>query len=221
MIRLDFAQGSDDWKYARLGIPTASEFHRIITPSMKKSGSWDKYAQELLAEEMLDHPIDESESQFMTRGSDLERDARKYYEFVQGVTLDAAGFIVRDDGLVGCSPDSLAGDDGGLEIKAKSAAIHVGYLVGFADREFKTQVQGCLWLTGRKWWDLLLYNPELPSAIHRIERDEKFIAEIEHLVNEFIQFLAHCRQELVLGGYLSRESIEARRVKRQEMGLPC
>lgn len=221
MIRFDFPQGSEEWKYARLGIPTASNFHRIITKSGAKTQQWDSYAQELLAAEMLDHDIDEMESQFMTRGTDLENRAFKYYEFVRGVTPEKVGFVVRDDGLVGCSPDRFVGDDGGMECKILSAAKHVGRLIGFDALDVKAQIQGCMWITGRSWWDSLTFNPELPSSIVRLERDEKYIAAMEELVNKFIVYLGQCRQELILGGFMSRESIEARKVKRQSMGLPC
>ena len=39
MIILDVEQGSRAWIEARLGIPTASEFSRIVTPGGKLSAS--------------------------------------------------------------------------------------------------------------------------------------------------------------------------------------
>ena len=59
MIVLDHDQGSTEWIEARLGIPTASGFHRIITPTGKLSASRDAYEGELLAEWALGRPVTE------------------------------------------------------------------------------------------------------------------------------------------------------------------
>jgi hypothetical protein len=43
--------------------------------------------------------------------------------------------------------------------------------------EHKAQVQGSLWITGRKWWDFCSYSPDMPGKlrlyIFRVERDER------------------------------------------------
>ena len=203
MIHLDVEQGSDEWIQARLGIPTASQFHRIITPkTLKLSQSADGYAYELLAEEILGHPIDEAESMFMSRGSQMERDAVKFYEFTQGVQTERAGFILRDDRLVGCSPDRLVGADGGLEIKCYSAANHVAAMLNAEAEKAKCQIQGGLWITGREWWDRLSYNPEMQSVITRSYRDEKFITVLADAVNQFVEFLAVCGKKLIRDGFM-------------------
>ena len=49
MIELPCQQGSVEWFEARLGIPTASEFSRIVTPTGKLSASRHAYMGELLA----------------------------------------------------------------------------------------------------------------------------------------------------------------------------
>jgi len=45
------------------------------------------------------------------------------------------------------------------------------------------QVQGSLWISGRRWWDFISYNesfePPLDLMVVRVERDEKMIALIE------------------------------------------
>jgi len=65
-------------------------------------------------------------------------------------------------------------------------------------------VQSPLWVTGRAWTDLLSWHGELPPALVRIERDEKFIAILEPLVLEFSDKLERLAKELEsmeLGGY--------------------
>jgi len=221
MIRLNCEQGSQEWLDARLGIPTASQFHRIITPkTMRLSSSAEGYVHELLAEELLGHPIDEGESQFMTRGSDLERSAFEFYEFNRDIETERVGFIVRDDGLVGCSPDRLVGEDGGLEIKCPSAKVHVSYMLSAAvDPQYKCQVQGALWLTGRAWWDWLSYNPELPAVRVRFTRDEEFIALLARAVDQFIEYQDECRRKLAASGYLSAGAVHLRAERLRELGI--
>ena len=68
-IRLDVQQGTIEWVNARLGIPTASQFTRILSPKeLKFSASATKYALELLAEEALRIPLEGESSAFMQRG---------------------------------------------------------------------------------------------------------------------------------------------------------
>lgn len=216
MIVLNFPQGSPEWLDARLGIPTASQFSRILTPkTMKLSASAEGYMHELLAEEMLGHPIDETESQFMTRGSSLEQDALKFYEFQRDETVLKVGLVLRDDGMVGASPDGLVGEDGGLEIKCLNAVNHVGQLLGSDDEKAKCQIQGALWLTGRKWWDRLSYNPELPSTIKRHVRDEEFIERLALAVDGFLNVMAHARAKLIEDGFMTELTIEKSRERRR------
>ena len=215
MIRLDCPQGSEEWIQARLGIPTASQFHRLITPRTGKLSSQAAgYAYELLAEELLGHPVDEGASDFMARGTQLEKSAIDFYEFTQDVHTERVGFILRDDKLTGCSPDRLVGEDGGLEIKCPSAKVHVGYMLDADADAYRCQVQGALWLTGRAWWDWLSYNPELPPVLIRFERDEAFIEKLAATVDQFINYLDECRLKLVAGGYLSPE-----RMRRDASGV--
>lgn len=221
MITLNMKQGSEEWKDARLGVATASQFHRIVTPkTMKLSGQADGYAHELLAEEMLGHALDDAESQFMVRGSDLEDGAISFYEFNRDLNTSSVGFLLREDGLVGCSPDRLVGDDGGLEIKCPKPKTHVAHMLGGGDAEHaKCQVQGALWLTGRAWWDWLSYNPEMQPVLIRFERDEQFIAVLEKLVNQFVEYVDECRRRLIRDGYYPDDALTIRANRRRELGV--
>lgn len=197
MIHLPVEQGSEEWHKARLGIPTSSEFTRIVTPKGALSGSTTRYryACELIAERMLGHPVNDYVSDWMLRGQDLEDRAVAYYELQRDIDTQRGGFCKIDAALmhksefysVGCSPDRLVGDDGGLEIKCPSETIHVATLLGLEDVlvKHRLQVQGSLWITGRKWWDFLSYHPELPPALMRIERDEEFIGTLSKHVRAF------------------------------------
>jgi predicted phage-related endonuclease len=178
-------QGSPEWLRARLGVPTASCFDRILSPAkLAPSASQGRYRARLLAEWYLGQPLDEAESGFMQRGSQLEGEAVKWFEFTTGLDCEEVGFCLTDSGDAGASPDRLVGTDGLLEIKCPSAETHMGYLLnGFDD--YVLQVQGQLWVTGRQFAYQLSYHPSIPSVLKRVERDPKVIAAIAEHVTAF------------------------------------
>jgi len=196
MIVVPCEQGSPEWIAARLGIPTSSAFNRILTPkTMKLSAGAHGYLCELVAEKMIGASLDPFVSEWMERGSELEDSAVARYEFDRDMDCEKVGFILHDTLMVGCSPDRLVGEDGGLEIKCPSPRVHVENLLGMADKH-RTQVQGSLWITGRAWWDLLSYHPEMPPAIVRIERDEAFIGKLAEAVSDFLENLQQAKETL-------------------------
>jgi len=196
-IHADIVQGTQEWRRLRAGIPTASAFDNIVTPTGKKSTQDEKYRFMLLAERMMGHPIDDSKSKWMLRGQDMEGEARAFYEFQRDLPVELIGFVTNDAGTIGASPDAFVGDEGTLEIKCPSEAIHVSYLLKKSvDAAYYPQVQGQLWITERKWADILSYHPELPPALIRVERDEPFIKTLSELVTAFSEELE--KQFLIL-----------------------
>src|SRR5689334_10779581 len=114
----DLAQYSEEYDRLKLGMPTSSHFHKIITPQGKPSKQWREYACVLIAERILQRKIEFYNSPAMERGLIVEAEAADWYEFDQDVTVQRIGFITDDNRTIGCSPDRLVGDDGLLEIKA-------------------------------------------------------------------------------------------------------
>ena len=53
MIIHECVQGTTEWLQLRSGIPTASNFEKILTKSGKKSASQERYMFALLAERMM------------------------------------------------------------------------------------------------------------------------------------------------------------------------
>lgn len=192
----DVEQGSPAWMKLRLGIPTSSEFDRIITPArLAPSAGQRTYRGELLAEWLLGQPLENGSSGWMDRGRDLEAEARKWYAFDRAVDVRQVGFVSTDDGLVGCSPDGLVGTVGGLEIKCLSAQNHVMAMLGEAD-DYKGQVQGALWLTGCEWWDLVFYNPDLPPVVKRVEPDPEWREAFEPEIRAFVEQIEADKERL-------------------------
>lgn len=196
---LNVEQGSPEWMDARLGIPTASAYDKIITPKTLKPAKGDTYRNQLLAEWLLGYAIDWGTSSAWTeRGRDLESEARAFYELTRDVEVTPVGFVARDDGQTGGSPDGLIGEDGGLEIKCPAIHTHVGYMLkpSLLSDEYRCQVQGYLYLTGRNWWDLMSYCPGLPEVMIRVERDAPFMDAFEPALAAFLADLDTAKERL-------------------------
>lgn len=206
---IDVRQGTPEWIEARLGLPTASNFDKIVTPTDKPSASSRLYLGRLAAEWYLGEPIEDeaARSQFMERGTAMEAEAVAFYEFDTGMEAKSVGLCFSEDGRAGASPDRLVGDDGLLEIKCPGAATQMAYLLGDVGNEYRLQLQGQLWVTGRAWVDLLCYNPVLPRVKVRAERDEQFIALLSAEVGKFCDRLDEAKAKL--------EREHGPRVKRQ------
>lgn len=219
---LDVVQGSPDWAQARLGVATASQFGRILTEKkLVLSAAAGGYVNELIAEWATGEPCYGASRSAMDRGTGMEAEAVADYELRYDVDTKPGGFCLTDDGMVGCSPDRLVGDDGGLEVKCPLAATQVGYLLDTrppeGQTEYRLQVQGSLWITGRKWWDRYYYGgPVIPSVCVRFERDEEVIARIEQAVHMFRLSLEAARERFrEMGGMGSIERARAQIAARE------
>ena len=189
IILRDLEQGTPEWLQARMAIPTASNFNKIMTTTGKASSSAGGYMDVLLGEWMSGEPAENKQYQFMTEGTEKEPDARTYYEFECGVSCDQVGLVYSDERkLISGSPDSLVGDDGGLEIKCPIKSTQVKYLRGGkVPTDYLLQVQGNMWVCERQWWDFLSYCPGLPPLLVRVERDEALISRLSASVEVFVQ----------------------------------
>jgi len=186
MIVHDVKQGSVEWQQLRAGVPTASEFSRILTPGGKPSASSRTYLHELVAERLMGCPLVKVTTAMMDRGHEMEPEAVAYYEFQNDVGAVQVGFITTDDGRIGASPDRLIGEDGLLEIKCPAPHTHIGYLLwDEAAKEYMPQLQGQLLVTGRAWVDICSYHPGLPTAVKRVVRDETYITLLQAALDAF------------------------------------
>lgn len=198
MIRIECEQGSDEWYAARLGIPTASCFSKIITPkTMKPSASAIPYRHKLLAEWLMGLSLDFVNTEVMERGKGLEAEAVRWYEFETDCDTEAVGFMTTDDGLVGCSPDRLVGANGLAEIKCPLPHTHVGYLLDGVDDAYRCQLQGQLWVAEREWVDFVSYHPTMPKVKIRVQRDEPFILALREAVEAFCESMEQGKQQLI------------------------
>jgi len=184
---IDCEQGSETWFIARAGIPTASEFATVMAKGKDGGASITraKYMRRLAYELYSGEPAPAGYSNaHMERGHDMEDEARRLYAFMEDATPERVGFVRT--GRAGCSPDSLIGADGGLEIKTAIPEVQIERLQrGTLPPEYRAQVQGSLWLTGRDYWDFCSYWPKLPPLIIRVQPDRAYIADLAAAVDAF------------------------------------
>lgn len=171
---IDVEQGSEEWLECRRGIPTASNFGRILTPKTGKPSTQAMgYVCELVAERYYCGSMDDltgPATAAMRNGLQMEPEARRWYEMQRGVRVDQVGFTTTDDGRMGASPDALVGDDGGVEIKCPMGKTQIQRLLDKElPSEYAPQVHGCMIVTGRRWWDFMSYFPGLPELLIRVE----------------------------------------------------
>ncbi len=179
-------QGSEDWYSARRGIPTASEFSTVMAKGRGGDDSKTRrtYLLKLAGEILTGEPMERYTNSHMERGHEMEDEARAAYQFETGADPLPVGFI--RSGMTGCSPDSLIGDNGLLEIKTKLPHLLIDCILkGDFPAEHKAQCQGALWVSEREWIDIAVYWPGLPLFIRRAHRDEEYISKIAEAVYQF------------------------------------
>ena len=186
---LEMEQGTQEWLEARLGCPSGSGFSKLITASGTPSSSAESYINDLIAELITGESTPFHVTEWMQRGTELEPFARMNYELETDREVTEVGFCMHDILRCGVSPDGLVGD-GGIEIKCPKPSTHVKYLRnGKLPSEYKAQVMGCLWITGREWWDFMSYHPQMPNLLIRVHRDEEYINQLERLVTHACQII--------------------------------
>lgn len=176
-------QGTDEWRLARLGIPTASNFGAVLAKGEGKTRR--SYMMKLIGEILTGEPSDLYSNGHMERGKEMEEDARNLYAFRMDVEPELVGFI--RNGRKGASPDSLVGTNGMNEIKTKLPHLQAEVLL--ADKlppEHKAQCQGNLWVAEREWIDFVSYWPRMPLFVKRVYRDEAYIATLAKEVDLFL-----------------------------------
>lgn len=180
-------QRSSEWFLQRAGKFTGSRFDDLMAVTKTGPAASRRNLLSMLAVERLTGLCVETyENAAMVRGRELEAAARAAYECERGVLVDVAEFVQHPTiPYVGVSPDGYVGDDGLVELKCPSAmAKHVDALRSAAHAtEYKWQLQGQLFVTGRAWVDAVSFDPRFPEglrlAIARVPRDELAIKRLE------------------------------------------
>lgn len=187
----NYEQGSPEWFECRRGIPTASEFDTVIATGRGGGESKTRrtYMYKLAGEILTGEQMYSYSNDNMERGKEMESEARDMYVFLTDLEPTRVGFV--RNGQKGCSPDSLLGADGMLEIKTKLAHLQCEVLAcDEFPSEHKAQCQGQLWVAEREWVDFVSYWPKLPLFSKRVFRDEPYIKKLSSEVDRFNDELA-------------------------------
>lgn len=163
----------------------------------KPSDTAHRYAADIAIERISSMPYGEPpKTWLLERGHEMEDRARIAYEARTGFLVEETGVVLTDDRKFGYSTDGMP-DDGLIEIKCPIDSVKIANMLRTGDvSEYMHQMQGGMWITGRKWCDFIMYVPDLEAVgndlfIKRIERDDAFI---ENMVERLLSFDALVRE---------------------------
>jgi putative phage-type endonuclease len=177
MIFHDIQQNTEEWEALRLGKFTASTFADLF--ATKSTAKYRNAIRKVVFERLTGESPESFKSDWMDRGHELEPFAREAYENYSFDTIQNGGFFEMNE-WTGASPDGLIGEDGQIEIKCPAYSTFIDYLINQKlPSEYLYQVQGQLFVTGRKWCDFVAYHPKLPLVVVRVLPDPEVIASIE------------------------------------------
>lgn len=177
-----------------IGSLGASLMHDVIAKG--KNGAWlagrANVEAQLIQEIITNQAAPSFSSAAMEWGVQTEPDARAAYEFLRDVDCVQTDPIPHPR-IKGAhaSPDGLIGSDGLIEVKCPNTATHIDTLLnGTIAARYRTQMQWQMCVTARQWCDFVSFDPRMPASmqiwIHRIERNDKLISELEEQVQEFL-----------------------------------
>jgi len=197
-IFADIDQGSVAWFELHKGLPTASEFFKVMAKVGPKGGTSHKeYVQRaqylrVLAGEILTGECREKEwfgNRHTERGKAREDEARCLYALDHDVEPARVGFV--RNGNCGCSPDSLLDSRNVLEIKDAIAHRQIERLEhGALPSEHRWQVIGALLVCeDAEYADFMSHCRGLPPLYVRVYRDsvKAELAELRAGIDRFCE----------------------------------
>jgi len=189
MIIHNIRQRSAEWHKLRRGIPTASDFDRIILPSGKPSGQAKKFMHQLAYERLLDKDFDRPNLAAVAHvqyGIINEDRAALAFEQLTGLTTTPVGFITDDEASFGCSPDRMiAGQHEALEIKCPTGPVQCGYLMSGLEDAYKAQLQGQILIGSFPMIHFYAWSDELPPFYIQVRPDPDFLLLLLKYLTQF------------------------------------
>lgn len=175
---------------------SASEFHRLMTDQESKELS--KGAKTYVIEKVLQSETNQELRVLKTAsiewGSDTEVEAVGEFEKKTGKVVYNIGDdqeFIKVSKHVGATPDGLIDKEEGIETKCPDSKTHYEWLRFLNAGNFKEylknyywQIQGCMYVTGRKKWYFVSYDPRFKNVEKRlliieIERNEADITDLK------------------------------------------
>lgn len=166
-------QNSDEWHELRNNYITGTDAYDLLRGVSVK---------EILSKKRNNHFMG---NYYTERGHRLEPEAKEIYSALYTPTKDV-GFVINDKyKLAGVSPDGVVGEDGLVEVKAFNEKRHFSVYQNL-DSHIIAQTQYQLFVTERKWCDLVLYNPDIEDPhqaflVKRLYPNEKIQARFKEI----------------------------------------
>lgn len=184
---MDLEQGSDEWNQRRRAVLTASNISKILTPAKLQITKSTGYLYNFCRQKLDDMPYGEFSTRHTDRGHIEEEIALQIYEAKHG-GLKRCGFVENTlhGYKIGCSPDALIGDDGGVEVKSFTPNVQFGNIIeDKIDNKHMLQVQMTLFVTQRKYWKLIYQSSGTEQIITHVLPDTEKQAKIKEACRDF------------------------------------
>jgi putative phage-type endonuclease len=200
-------QGTPEWHAARRGKITSTGFAKVLS---KRGNTRQDYMRQLILERKTGVTAENFTNEAMEWGKQNEPLARVYYEKTFNLKVTEVGFVdykpksqvekVEFANYVGVSPDGFVKDYAVVEIKCPDTKTHLEYIAkNVLPSKYKPQVQGILWVTGRKFCDFISFDPRVeaqPFWCINVERDEDYINKLAAAVSVFIDEMIKMQVEV-------------------------
>lgn len=195
----------NEWEKQRLGMVTGSNFSKLVKKSRDKKSyqlSESKTASDLIYKIAWERLLKQGNisnglgrlnvsSREMQHGNDYEGQALLKFQEETGLEVKPnTGFHQHDD-WIGGTPDAFVEDDAIVEVKCPwNGGNHIYSLLNKVvyNDDHMYQIQGYLWITGRKKCYFVTYDPdlieELQLNIIEVQRDEEMISGIANVMEE-------------------------------------
>ena len=185
-------QGTPEWLAARLGKITGTKAHNLLSSEKTRKTLLAQLFREIATAEAKQIP----KTPAMDRGTALEPEARAAYTKKTGYPIHGYNdFIIHpDEQRFAVSPDGLAREDGGIEIKCREPEQHIYRMINGIAKDELHQIEWSLFCSPeRQWWDYCGFNPDLPAPVRiftqRVELTEARYNKIESVGREFLEEL--------------------------------
>jgi len=210
MIEIPVEQGSGDWVMARLGIPTAGNAHKILTPATRKYSKQARgYAFRLVAEKLLNESLGTIDHlEWVARGKEMEPYAVRMFEATEGYETAPVGFLLTDDRRVGGTPDRrIKGEAAFLEVKCPAPWVQLEYLIDGFGADYMAQVQCQIHVGEAEWVGRYAFHPKMPPTLQKTYRDELYIHELKNALDQFCTELAEIEEKARSTGFFEERIV--------------